>query len=461
MARCEGVAPGTPTAQSGVRTAHFERYGRRAAERPTARRRLTASGSTQPFVVLKQRQYLLLFVGTTLAMLAFGMMQVAQGVVAFDLTGKNGAVGFVFLGQGISMLLLSPVGGTLSDRVSKKRLLTSAQFVIGLMFALIATLIATGVITILMLAGASLVLGCMYSMMGPTRQAWIGDLLDGEDLPKGVALQQLSMNTTRIVGPLIAGVLVGWALFGTAGTYAVMALIFGGVVVTLLQMEASPPRPRANPTSVRADLSEGFSYIWNDKDVRLLACVFCGVVLAGFSYQTIMPGYLENTLGRPSSQLGVIYGATAIGGIVVTLVLASRRLENAPAVMLFFGACMAASLALLAIAPGFWAALGAASLVGASSSGFQMLNNVNLMERADPKYFGRVMSVTMMAFGFNSIISYPVGIIADHSGERATLGGLAVATMMVVLIGMLALRSRTREVAAAALQEQPLGAPGR
>lgn len=159
MVRCEGVAPGTPTAQSGVRTAHFERYGRRAAERPTARRRLTASGSTQPFVVLKQRQYLLLFVGTTLAMLAFGMMQVAQGVVAFDLTGKNGAVGFVFLGQGISMLLLSPVGGTLSDRVSKKRLLTSAQFVIGLMFALIATLIATGVITILMLAGASLVLG--------------------------------------------------------------------------------------------------------------------------------------------------------------------------------------------------------------------------------------------------------------------------------------------------------------
>ena len=157
------------------------------------------------------------------------------------------------------------------------------------------------------------------------------------------------------------------------------------------------------------------------------------------------------TLARPTSRI-----------TLVTLVLASRRLENAPAVMLFFGACMAASLALLAIAPGFWAALGVASLVGASSSGFQMLNNVNLMERADPKYFGRVMSVTMMAFGFNSIISYPVGIIADHSGERATLGGLAVATMTVVLLGMLALRSRTREVAAAAaLQDRPLGAPGR
>ena len=412
--------------------------------------------------MLKHRQYLLLFIGTTLAMLAFGMMQVVQGVVAFELTGKNGAVGFVFLGQGISMLILSPVGGTLSDRVSKKKLLTSAQFVIGLMFALIAALIVTGVITILILAGASLVLGCMYSMMGPTRQAWVGDLLEGPDLAKGVALQQLSMNTTRIVGPLIAGLLIGWAVFGTAGTYFVMAGLFGAVVLTLSRMAASPPRARANPTSVKADLSEGFSYIWQEKDVRLLAGVFVGVVLAGFSYQTIMPGYLENTLGHPASQLGVLYGATALGGIVVTLVLASRRLENPAGIMLLFGAAMAGSLALLAVAPSFWVALGVAAMVGASSSGFQMLNNVNLMERADPKYFGRVMSVTMMAFGFNSIISYPVGLIADQVGERATLGGLGVATLSVVLLGMLALRSRNREVAAAAvLPEHGIGAPGR
>ncbi len=411
--------------------------------------------------MLRQREFFLLFAGTGLAMLAFGMMQVAQGVLAFDLTGKNGAVGFVFLGQGISMLILSPLGGTLSDRVSKKKLLTSAQFVIGAVFALIAGLIATGVITILMLAGASLVLGCMYSLMGPTRQAWVGDLLTGEDLPRGIAIQQLSMNTTRIVGPLVAGLLVGWSLFGTAGTYAVMALIFGGVVLTLLQMEASPPRPRANPTSVRADLSEGFAYIWSDKDVRLLACVFVGVVLAGFSYQTIMPGYLENTLGHPASELGVIYGATATGGIVVTLALASRRLKNPTAVMLFFGACLAGSLALLAVAPGFWVALGVASLVGASSSGFQMLNNVNLMERSDPRYFGRVMSVSMMAFGFNSIVSYPVGLIADRSGERATLAGLAVATMTVVLLGMVALRARSRDAAATLLRDGAVGTPGK
>lgn len=401
----------------------------------------TGSSGRNPLSVLGNRQYLLLFIGTTLSMLAFGMMQVAQGVVAFELTGRNSAVGFVFLGQGVSMLLLSPVGGTLSDRISKKRLLTTAQFIIGALFGLIAVLIATGWITILLLAAVTLVLGCMYSIMGPTRQAWIGDLLSGRDLTSGVALQQLMMNTTRIIGPLLAGALIAAGSIGTAGTYAVMAGLFAAVVAVLALMAPTPPRPRTNRTSVRTDVSEGFRYIWRTPDVRLLAFVFVGVVLSGFSYQTIMPGYLENTLDRPASYLGLLFGAAAVGGIVVTLGLTARRLPNPTAAMLAFGGALAVSLALLAVAPGFEAALVVSVLVGASSSGFQMLNNVNLMERAEPVYFGRVMAVTMMAFGVNSIVAYPVGAIADAIGERLTLAGLAAACLGAVLAGLLAQRA--------------------
>jgi MFS family permease len=402
---------------------------------------MPATGSQNPLAVLGNAQYRLLFVGNVLSMLAFGMMQVVQGVVAFDLTGRNSAVGFVFLGQGISMLILSPIGGTLSDRISKKRLLTVSQFIIGAIFGAIAVLIATGWITILFLAGATLVLGCMYSIMGPTRQAWTGDLLEGPDLASGIALQQLMMNTTRIVGPLLAGALIAAEPIGTAGTYFTMAGLFGGVVVFLALMDPTPPRPRANPTSVRSDLTEGFRYIWHAPDVRLLAFVFVGIVLSGFSYQTIMPGYIENTLDRPASHLGLLFGAAAIGGIIVTLALASRRVRNPAVVMLAFGATLAISLALLAIAPGFELALIIAVLVGAASSGFQMLNNVNLMERTDRAYFGRVMAVTMMAFGANSIVAYPIGLIADQIGERVTLIALASVCLLVVSAGAIAMRA--------------------
>ena len=394
-----------------------------------------------PLTVLSDSQFRLLFLGSTLSMLAFGMMQVVQGVVAYDLTGKNGAVGFVYLGQGISMLVLSPVGGALSDRVSKKKMLTSAQFVIGAMFGFIAFMIAASWLTIGILAFCSLVLGCMYSMMGPTRQAWVGDLLSGDDLAKGVALTQMMMNFTRIAGPLIAGALIAAEPIGSAGTYVTMAALFAGVVFILTRMEPTPPRPRERVTSVRADLAEGFRYIGTTPDVRLLALVFAGTVLCGFTYMTIMPGYLENALDTRTELLGALYSTTAVGGIVVTLGLASRRLGNPFATMLMFGAMFAGSLSLLALAPTFGAALAASAVVGASSSGFQMLNNVNLMERSDPQYFGRVMAVTMMAFGLNSIFSFPVGLIADAVGERTTLFGLSAATLTVVSIGMVAMRT--------------------
>ncbi|MBK9343891.1 MAG: MFS transporter [Dehalococcoidia bacterium] len=425
---------------------------------------MTEAPSTRknPFTVLAHWQYRLLFIGTTMSMLAFGMMQVVQGVVAFDLTGKNGAVGFVGLGQGIAMLFLSPVGGTLSDRVSKKRMLTFAQFVIGFMFGVIAVLIATELITILLLAGASLILGCMYSLMGPTRQAWVGDLLTGDDLASGVGLQQLMMNVTRIVGPLVAGVLVAAEPINTSGTYFAMAGLFALVVMTLSLMQPTPPRPRAHATSVKADLLEGFRYIRDTPDVRMLAVIFMGVVLSGFSYQTLMPGYLVNALGHPATHLGLLFSTTAVGGIAVNLALASRPPRNSIAVMLFCGSGLAVSLAMLALAPSFAVALAVCAVLGASSSGFQMLNNVNLMERSESAYLGRVMAVTMMAFGVNSIVSYPIGVIADGIGERGTLGGLACACMTVVLLGVFAVRSQTaRRPSPAAPGAEAATTPGR
>ena len=373
-------------------------------------------------------------------MLAFGMLNVVQGVVAFELTGKNGAVGFVSLGQGIAMLFLSPVGGALSDRISKRRLLMFAQGSIGLLFGVIAVLIYTDVITIWLLAACTLALGCMFAIMGPTRQAWVGDLLQGPDLAHGVALQQLMMNATRIVGPLLAGALLAVNAIGPGGVYTAMTVTFALVVAVMTLMEPTPPLPKPGKTSVLADLKEGGRYIWATSDVRLLTLVFGGVVLSAFSYQTIMPGFIEHELGHPASQLGLIFGTTAVGGILTTLFISTHQPRQPEMLMLAFGAALSASLLLLAVSPNFIVALVVASLVGASSSGFQMLNNVSLMQRTSPQFFGRVMAVTMMGFGLNAIFAYPIGTFADVVGERETMATIAVISLFVILAGFAATR---------------------
>jgi MFS family permease len=335
------------------------------------------------------------------------------------------------------MLFLSPWAAPFRT-ASRRSGWTGAQFAIGTMFALIAVAIVTGWINIYLLAGATLVLGVMYAVMGPTRQAWVGDLLEGPALAHGVALQQLMMNATRIVGPLLAGALIAAESMGTAGAYFTMAALFGGVVLILAMMEPSPPRPRAEATSVKADLTEGFWYIWHARHPPARSGV------RGHRAQRLL--LHDPHAGLPREHAGAPgkppWAAARVGrgGRHPCHARWPRQPSNPTLVMLGFGAALAGSLAILAIAPNFGLALAAGAMVGVCSSGFQMLNNVNLMERCDPVYFGRVMAVTMMAFGVNSIFAYPVGIVADQVGERATLLGLAVLCMGVVALGFLALR---------------------
>ncbi|MCZ7576766.1 MAG: MFS transporter [Dehalococcoidia bacterium] len=114
-------------------------------------------------------------------------------------------MGFVSLGMGIATILVSPFGGVVADRFSKRRMLFFGQTIIGLNFALVGLLILTDRITILALAGSTLVLGTVFSFIGPARQAWVGELVPQHDLPNGIALQQVGMTATRIFGPFIAG----------------------------------------------------------------------------------------------------------------------------------------------------------------------------------------------------------------------------------------------------------------
>jgi predicted MFS family arabinose efflux permease len=106
--------------------------------------------------------------------------------------------------------------------------------------------------------------------------------------------------------------------------------------------------------------------------------------------------------------------------------------------MFVCGAATGVSVILMALAPTFELALVGAVLVGASSSGFQMCNQVNLMQKTDPAFFGRVMALTMTAFGLQMAIGFPAGAVADAVGERGTMIALALGCIAIVTIGWVA-----------------------
>lgn len=422
---------------------------------------MISSWASNTFRALGNPHYRTLWIGTTIAFLAFMMSSIVQSVVAFDLTGKNGAVGFVALGMGVATIFVAPFGGVVADRLSKRKLLLIGQTVIGLNFLVVGVLIVTDQITILMLAASTFVMGMVFSFIAPARQAWIGELVSTEELPNAIALQQVGMTTTRIAGPFLAAGLIGLPFSGTGGTYLFMGALFAAVVATLAQLPATQGRAPGTGPSVLGDLRLGVGHLAERPRLLLLSLSFIGVVIAGFAYMVILPGYLENELGRSSDDMGLFLGVSAIAGLVVTIGIAGlSNSRHAWRMMLAAGLAFGVALMLLGVAGGLVMALAAILLVGAGASGFQLLNNALVMQESDPAYYGRVMSLTMLAWGANGLVGLPFGLLADRVGEGPTLslmGVLVIGVTVATGLAYAAIGGRAPSPPAAAVEAGATG----
>lgn len=406
------------------------------------------------FQSLSNPHYRTLWMGTTVAFLAFMMSSIVQSIVAFDLTGKNGAVGVVALGMGIATIVISPFGGVIADRVSKRKLVLIGQTVIGINFLIVGVLIVTDSITILTLAGSTFVMGAVFAFIGPARQAWIGEIVEDDEMGNAIAMQQVGMTSTRVVGPLLTAAFVAIPFIGTGGAYLIMSGMFAYVIFTLTLLPGTKARPSGGK-SIIGDFKLGFGHIASRPRLALLVTSFMGVIMFGFSYQVVLPGFLENELGRDANQMGLLFFAGAISGLVVTLIVASKASgPNAWKMMLIGGFVLGASLAFTAISANFWQAMVFMFIAGAGSSAFQLLNNSLIMQNADQAYYGRVMSLTMMAWGLNGLVGFPMGLFADAVGERETIFLMATLVLAVTAATMLIHVSLNRRSAS-----QPVALP--
>ncbi len=412
--------------------------GPAAAAYPTPVPAPTQGWFASTFDSLTIRPYRILWLGTVLSFVAFMMSNTAQGVVAYDLTGSNRAVGWVGFGQGIAMLGLMPFGGAIADRLSKRFLLLFGQSSIGLSMLLLGILIRTDAITIFFLACGAFITGTMFSFIGPTRTAYIGELVPPERRGNAIALTQVGMNMTRVFGPFAAGGLLAWAVVGKAGVYFIMAGIFVFVVATLAQLPPSVGKSLPG-RSVMGDIRLGVQHVAANPRLKTLILGFLTVTVLGFPYMVVLPGLTKDQLHAGDAGYGTLVGVSSIGGLAMSLVVASLADSQRATLYLTLSSLgLGVALILTGLAPTFPVALLTMMLVGGAGSAFQTLNNAIALREAQPEYFGRVMSLMMLAWSFNGLIGLPIGLLADEIGERHVLIVMGVAVMAgVALLAML------------------------
>jgi MFS family permease len=392
------------------------------------------------FAALRERDFRVLWAGTWASYIPFFMSNIVQNVVAFELSRQNRAVGTVVFAQGLAMLALAPVGGAGADRWPKRRVLALAQSTAGLSFGALALLRALDLLSLGALAVASLVLGIAISFLGPARQAFAAEIVPPELRGNAVALNQVPLTGSQVLGPAVAGLLLA-SPFGATGAYTLMAALYVVSALSLALLPHAPPRPGAGDTHVLADLRDGLRYVRSHRRLRLLVAFFVSIIMSGFSFVTVMPGLVEHQLGQPASSVSALAFTSAIGGLVSTF--AAARIADSPrAVGVFFAMPFVFALGLFALAsaPSFPFAVAAMLVVGLGFGGLQSLNAAVIVRTTEPAYFGRVFSLTMLAFAGVSLMGLPVGALADAIGERVTLALLAGAVVAIALGAGLELR---------------------
>ncbi len=386
------------------------------------------------FASLRLRTFRVLWVSTLLSFLAFFMSTVVQSVVAFDLTHTNRAVGWVVAGQGIAMLLLGPFGGAVADRVRKRRLIAASQAVTCTVFLLLAVALATGTVRVEYLALGSLVMGATFAFLGPARQALTVDLVPAESRGNALALTQVGHSASRVLGPSLAGFFLGWSFAGATGAYLAMAGLYAASIAGLLLLPASVVRPGARDANVFADIGAGLRYVRGQRRLRLLLLFFVSVIMVGYPYVTVLPGLLEHALGHDAHDVGTLFGVSALGALGASLGVAhfadSRHALRVYSGMgLLFGASLIAS----ALAPDYLTLMIAMTLVGVGSGGFQSLNGAVIVRETEPAFFGRVVSLSTLAFAGFGLMGLPVGLLADAIGERSALATLGASVCLITV----------------------------
>ncbi|MEZ4501338.1 MAG: MFS transporter [Dehalococcoidia bacterium] len=393
------------------------------------------------FTSLKHKHYRSLWFSQAASFAGMQMQMVARGLLAYQLTGTYTSVGIVMMAWGIPQLMFSLLGGAVADRVNKRNVIIIVQTGTGVLSLLTAVLITIGQISIPWLFAMGLVQGTLFAFNMPARQALLAELVPQRDLMNAIALNNVAMNSTRIIGPMIAGILI--AAWGVESAYYAQSFLYLFVLLFLFRLPPSTSHLAGSTSrgSVAAEIMIGLRYIASSRTMILLMIMAFIPTILGMPYMTLLPGFAVDELGLEPGAYGFMFTMTGIGAIVGSIAIAGMtEFPRKPLLQFTAGLGFGASLlglGLLALPFGYVGALVALLGVGLFSTTYQTLNNTMIMAETKPEFYGRVMSVYMLTFSVFPLMSGPMGVVADNIGAVETfvlLGGGILAFMVLMLI---------------------------
>jgi MFS family permease len=386
---------------------------------------------------LQHRNFRLFLGGQFFALIGYWIQMMAQAWLLYRMTGSATLLGVLGFASNLPILLLAPLAGWWSDRCNLHRAMFMTQILELMQAATLATLALTGLLEAWHIIALAMFMGMMVAIELPIRHAYMLELVDGkEDLPNAIALTSLMANSGRLVGPALAGLLIG--VLSEAHCFLVNAISYVAVVISFMMIRVTPQPRIASHSPLWQSLREGFGYAWQTLPIRALLLMLATVAFLATPYSTLMPALVREVFRGGADDMGYLMGASGFGAICGTLFLASR--PNARGLIrIIIAASGAAAVALMLFPqmPSTAFAMPLLSVVGFGILVTSVSVNMILQTIVDDSKRGRVMSLYTVAFlGISPFGGLTAGALSDLIGPRATLtlGGLGCALAVFTLL---------------------------
>jgi MFS family permease len=260
----------------------------------------------------------------------------------------------------------------------------------------------------------------------PTRQAFVSEMVGGEDLANAIALNSAQFSVARIVGPAIAAVVI--ATVGTAACFYANSVSFLAVVAAYLAMNKAELRPTPQAPRVNAvrQVGQGLRYALGTPDLLVILVLAAVIGTFGYNMQTIFPLLSTYVLHSGAAGLSELLVAMGLGSIMAGLVVAYR---GKPTERLLFVCAAVFAVLLFAIGLSHWQLVTAVIAFALGIAGVLFMTTVNtrLQLLAPPEMRGRVMGMYALLFaGTTPIGSLLVGTLAAKTGVAPMVMEMAV-----------------------------------
>jgi MFS family permease len=363
------------------------------------------------------------------------MQRVAQDWLVLELSGGSAvAIGITTGLQFAPMLLLAPIAGTIADRFDRRRVLLATQTASGLLALVLGLLVVSDVAQLWHVYALAFGLGVAAAVDAPARQAFVSELVPLADLPNAVGLNSASFHAGRLIGPGIAGLLIGW--FGTGPVFLINAATFGAVVLSLRRLRVADLRPAPRAARGRGAVREGLRYVRGRPDLVLIMVIVGMVGTFGLNFGLTTALMARLVFDKGSGEYGLLGSIMAIGSLAGALIAARRP---HPRLRLVIGATIAfgGSSIIAALMPTYLLFAVALVPVGLAALTLMTAANAAVQLSTPPAMRGRVMALYLAVFMGGTPIGSPlIGWVGERYGARWTIllgGGVALLTALAAL----------------------------